>query len=69
MPSFKTSGSKDQDFEGFAIYGHGGHLGYVTKTILINSCLPFQEDYTYNLALIGKAVLEKMFENNGHKYV
>ena len=42
---------------------------YVTKTIFINLCSPFQEGSIYNLALIGKAVSEKMFEINGHKYV
>ena len=26
----------------FFIYGHGGHLGHVTKTISINSCAIFQ---------------------------
>ena len=34
----------------------------VTKTIFINSCSPFQGDSTYNLALICKAVSEKMLK-------
>ena len=26
----RTSGSEEEDFLRFFIYGHGGHLGYVT---------------------------------------
>ena len=25
-----TSGSDEEDFKGFTIYGHGGHFGHVT---------------------------------------
>ena len=33
----KTLGSRDKDFlKVFTIYGHGGHLGFMTKTIFIN---------------------------------
>ena len=28
---YRPAGSRDEDFEGFAIYGHGGHLGNVTS--------------------------------------
>ena len=33
-------GSKEEDFRAFTIYGHGGHLGYVTRTIWTNSSMP-----------------------------
>ena len=32
----KTSGSGVENFKGFTIYGHGGHLGHETGTIYIN---------------------------------
>ena len=33
----RPSGSGDEDFKRvFAIYGHGGHLGHVTKIFCIN---------------------------------
>ena len=47
----KTSDSED-DFKSYghiwmAIYGHCDHLGHVTKTIVINSCInPSQEGST-----------------------
>ena len=57
-------------FKVFIIYGHGGHLGHVTKTIFINLCFPFPWSSTLNLRLIGQAVSEKnMFENDGHIHV
>ena len=35
----RASGSGEQDFlKVFTIYGRGGHLGHVTKTIFINLC-------------------------------
>ena len=36
----RPSGSGEEDFKGFAIYSHGGHLDYVTLTIYINFCSP-----------------------------
>ena len=30
----RTSGSGKEDFKVFTIYGHGGHLGHVTWTII-----------------------------------
>ena len=32
----RTSGSGEDFFNVFTIYGHGGHLGHVTLTIYIN---------------------------------
>ena len=45
MPSFKIIGLlvlEKKIFKVFTIYGHGGHLGYVTWTIYINFRSPFQ---------------------------
>ena len=37
----RSSGSGEEDFLGvFSIYGRGGHLGHVTKTIRTNFCSP-----------------------------
>ena len=36
-----TSGSGQEYFLKFTIYGPGGHLGHVTWTIYINFCSPF----------------------------
>ena len=49
----------------FTIYGHGGHLGHVTCTIYIN----FPPPFPINLALIGKLVSEKIFENHGYIHI
>ena len=37
----ETSGSGEDFFKVFTIYGHGGHLGHVTWTIYINFGSPF----------------------------
>ena len=37
-----TSGSGEEDFKVFTIYGHGGHFGHVTWTIYINFRSPSQ---------------------------
>ena len=37
----RTSGSGEDFFKVFTIYGHGGHLGHVTWTIYINFLSPF----------------------------
>ena len=34
----QDSGFREKVFCFFSIYGHGGHLGYVTKTIGTNFC-------------------------------
>ena len=47
----------------FTIYGHGCHLGHATWTILYTFVLHSQGGSTHNLALIGRAVSEEMFEN------
>ena len=38
MPSFMKIGPPvlEKIFEGFTIYGHGGHLGHVTKIMVTN---------------------------------
>ena len=37
----RTSGSGEEYFKVYTIYGHGGHLGNVTLTIYINFRSPF----------------------------
>ena len=41
IQDYRTSGSGEDFFKVFTIYGHGGHLGHVTWTIYINFCSPF----------------------------
>ena len=65
----RTLGSREEDFEDFTIYGHGSHLGHMTKTIFINLCPLFQEGSILKLACIGQVILEKKLENNGHMYI
>ena len=39
----RTSGSREEIvLRFFTIYGHGGHLGHVIRTIYINVRLPFE---------------------------
>ena len=65
MPSFKTIRLLvlENNFYFFTMYGHGGHLGHATWTILYTFVLNSQGGSTNNLALIGQAVSEEMFEN------
>ena len=42
----RTSNSGEEDFKDFTLYGHGGRLGHMTKTILHNLCLTPQEGPT-----------------------
>ena len=37
----QTSGSREEDFKGFPMYGCGGHLCHVTWAIYRNFCCPF----------------------------
>ena len=37
----RTSGSGEEDFKVFTIYGHSSHLSHVTWTIYINFLSPF----------------------------
>ena len=53
----------------FTINKHGGHLGHVTCTIYISFLSYFPRRLHINLALIGQAVSEKMFDNNGYIHV
>ena len=68
MPSFKIIDLlvlKKKIFQNFVIHSHGGHLGHVTMTIYVN----FHSLFLRIVALIGQAVLEKMFEYFGHIHV
>ena len=56
-------------FKVFTIYEQGGHLSHVTCTIYINFHSHCPRRHHINLALIGQAVSEKMFENNGYIHV
>ena len=42
LQGHRTSGSEEENFKVFTIYGHGGHLGHVTCTIYINFRSPFR---------------------------
>ena len=59
----RPSGSGEEDFLSvFTIYGRGGHLGHVTKTIITNFRSPILR--SLHMRLIGPVVSEeKMFEN------
>ena len=61
----RTSGSGEEDFlKVFTIYGHGGHLGHVTRTIYINFLFPFLRRLHIKFGFDWTAVSEeKMFEN------
>ena len=41
FPDHRTSGSGEDFFKVFTIYGRGGHLGHVTWTIYTNFRSPF----------------------------
>ena len=63
-------GSGEEDFwRVFTIYGRGGHLGHVTPMPWTNFRSPDPRSghsgSTWNLASIGPADLEKIFENGG----
>ena len=71
MPNIKIIGLlvlENDIFKGFyPIYGHGGHLGYVTSAIyinIINLRSPFPRRLQIKkMALICQAVSEEMFEH------
>ena len=53
-----------KSFKGFTIYGHGGHLGQWTVTILAIFRSPNLKRFQMNLSKIGSAASEeKSFEN------
>ena len=61
----RPSGSGEEDFlRVFTIYGRGGHLGHVTKTIWTNFRSPtlrsLHMKYEFNWPVVSE---EKMFEN------
>ena len=59
----RSTGSGEEEFwRVFTIYGRVGHLGHVTHMPRTNFRSPTHGDSTQNLALIGQAVTEKMFE-------
>ena len=58
------AGSGEEDFRRvFTIYGRGGHLGHVTQMLRTNFRSPYPRKFHLNLALIGQAILEKIFEH------
>ena len=44
-------GSEKKIFEGFTIYGHGGHLGHVTRIMLTNFHFLVPESFHTKLSL------------------
>ena len=49
----------------FIIYGHGGHLGNVTKTIYISFCSIFRRRFHIKFGFDRPSGCEKIFENGG----
>ena len=48
----RSTGSGEEDFlKVFTIYGHGGHLGYVTWTIYINFRFPLAKEAAHKIWL------------------
>ena len=46
----RPSGSGEEDFlRVFTIYGHGGHLGHVTKAILNKLSFPHPKESPYEI--------------------
>ena len=65
----RTISSVGEDLKVFTINEHGGHFGHVTCTIYINFFPHFQRRRHIKMALIGRAVSEKMFGNNGYIHI
>ena len=61
----RPGGSGEEDFlKVFTIYERGGHLGHVTQMSRTKYRSPLTKEAPHkNLDLIGKAVLEKIFEH------
>ena len=59
----QTSGSREEDFKGFPIYGCGGLLGHVNWTIYRNCCCPFPWRPHIKFVFDLKKTI---IENNGH---
>ena len=49
------------------MYGHGSHLGHVSKTIFTKFTFPLPKRAPHNVWPCG--LREKMLENNGHTHV
>ena len=47
----RTSGSGEEYFKSFTIYGHGGHLSHVTLTIYINLRSPLPKQAAHKIWL------------------
>ena len=45
----------------FTIYGHGGHLGHVTRIMLRNFCTLYLKAFIQNLVQNGPVVSEKIW--------
>ena len=60
----QPSGSGEDLYSVFTIYGHGRHLGDVTRTICTNFGPPILRSLHMNSSLIGPVVsVKKKFEN------
>ena len=63
--SYKVSSKSAKWFEErgflkcFTIFGHGNHLGHVTRIMLMNFHFLFLQAYTQNLAENGPVVTDK----------
>ena len=54
----------------FAIYGHGSHLGHVSKTIFTKFTFPLSKRAPHKVwASLAKRFLKKLFESNDHTHV
>ena len=71
MPSFKIIGLwvLKKICKGLSIYGHGGHLGHVTKTSFTKFMFPLPNGAPHKIWLWPCGFSEEMFENNGHIHV
>ena len=65
IPSFMKIGppvlEKKRLLKVFTIYGHGGHLGNVTRIMLTNFHFLVPEDFIHNLVQNGTVVSEKIW--------
>ena len=55
----QSSGSGEDFFKVFTIYGHGGHVGYVTQLICINFHSHSPLSFPMNFGSIRPTVFEK----------
>ena len=60
IPSFMKIGPPVLDLKVFTIYGHGGHLGHVTRIMLTNFLSLYPKAFIQNLVQNGPVVSEKI---------